>query len=93
MPHMLVGIENCGALAAFDLDAEDLLLEIAGLAGRRGAPMAFQGNRVLIIAGNAVPFGHVLSRYAHQDAMEGIAQRVVEHVDDRGAPHFGAPPE
>jgi hypothetical protein len=59
MPHVLVGIENGGALSAFDLDAEDLLLEIAGLAGRRGAPMAFKGERVLIIAGNAVAFGHV----------------------------------
>jgi hypothetical protein len=73
MPHVLVGIENGGALAAFDLDAEDLLFEIAGVAGRRGAPMTFKGERILIIAGNAVPFGHVLGRHAHQHAMEGIA--------------------
>jgi hypothetical protein len=56
-----------------------LVLEATGLAGVRGAPMALERKRVVILAGNAIPFGDI-NRLIGQPAKVVGPINFIDHV-------------
>jgi hypothetical protein len=52
--------------------------------------VAFQRQRVLLLARDAELLGHVLGRHAHVDGVEGVVQGADHHVDQLGVAHARA---
>ncbi len=50
--------------------------------GLDGAALAFERERVLLLATDAVSLGDVLSRDAHQNVLERIRERTVQRIDE-----------
>jgi hypothetical protein len=90
-PDVLVGVDGDGALAALDLDRNDLLLEIPRLGGGGGAVVALGGQRVLVGAGNAEVVGDVFGGDAHVAVVERVGQRADHGVDGLAVLHPLAP--
>jgi hypothetical protein len=64
---------------AFDRD--DLILEMPRCLRGCGTLLAFDGKRILHLAGDAVPLGDVFGGDPHQDFAERIGQGAVERVE------------
>jgi len=89
--EVLVGRIRHVPLLAFEHDGHDLVLEAALGSGFLGAVVAFDGQCVLHLAGDAVLGGHVLGGHAHVDVVEGVVQGADHHVDHLGVTHADAP--
>ena len=90
-PDVLVRVDGDGALAAWHLDRDDLVAEVARLLRGRGATVALRRQRVLVGARDAEVSGHVLRRHAHVAGIERIGERAHHRVDHRPVLHPLAP--
>ena len=88
---MFVGGIGHVTLLALEDDRHDLVLEVAGFGGTLGAVVAFDGERILHLARDAVFGRHVLRRHAHVDGVERVVQRTDHHVDHLAVTHAGTP--
>ena len=75
------------AFACFEHDGHDLVFEVTGLRRALCAVVAFNGQLVLVFAGNAPLSCNVLGRHAHVDGVEGVVQCTQHHVDHFGIAH------
>ena len=82
-PAWLQGVGHI-ALFALPHDRHDLALEGAGFSRALGAVLAFDGERILLIAADAPLGGDIFSRHAHVDGLEGLVQRTHHHIDQFG---------
>ena len=81
-----------GALALRHVDRDDLAIEHARLHRDLGAALALGGERVLLLARDAVAPRDFLGGHAHVAAFDGAGQSFLQHrVDDLGVPHPVAP--
>ena len=88
---MLVGGVGHIAFAAFEDDGHDLAAEVTGLGGALRAVVAFDGQRVLLVAADAPFGGDIFCRHTHVDILEGVVQRADHHVGHFGVAHACAP--
>ena len=71
------------ALFLGNFDGKDLRFEEAGLAGANGFLVAFDGEAVLLFAGDAVFFGDEFAGHAHVKVFVRVPQTVVNHGVDQ----------
>ena len=88
---MLVGVELHRSFLALELDRQDLALEVTGGNRRRGAFVALNGKRILLLARDAALGGDILGGHAHVDGVERIGQRAHHRVKRLGVPHARTP--
>jgi hypothetical protein len=91
--RMLVPLDPDGLAPAPGYgDGDDLVREPAGVHGRDGAAMAFDGEGVLLLARDLHLLGDVLRRLAQaDDGIHRVHPRVVKAPADRGVPHLRMP--
>ena len=84
---MLVCVIGHFAFARFEHDRHDLIFEITGLCSALCTVVAFNGQFVLVFAGDAPLGGNVLGGHAHVNGVEGVVQCAHHHVDHFGVAH------
>jgi hypothetical protein len=88
-----VFVSGVGHFAFFALehDGDDLVLEVTGFDRALGTVVAFHGQSVLHVAGDAEFGGHVFSSHTHVDGVEGVVQGTHHHVNHLHVTHAGTP--